>query len=196
MGKTLFILTLLLIGAGISSAQGVQNEIKVHRPNISGTWVLSSLNGEVSESDKELLMVIKQMPDSVIVELRTIEARDKKEEVFAITIYTDGRESEIPGFLGGSTSITGQWRDGKLFVSNVDSPKEGPIEVELSADGNRLICRSGTAVEKRNGVYVPSEIILERYKPAATVLQKPIAEAPRSNSKVLLQDIKITSHPN
>lgn len=194
MKNALLILALMLLGADLSCAQGLQNEIKVYRPNISGEWVLSSLNGEVSDSDKELLVIFRQMPDSVTIEFKAIEARERNDEVFTLTVYTDGRESELPGIMGGSTTIRGEWRDNRLIVSKVDSPKES-IEVELSADGNKLICKSGTAIEKRNGVYVPSEIILERYKHSA-VEQKPKEEAPRSNSKILLQDIKITSRPN
>ena len=186
---SLIVLTLAIsLGSGIVSGQVLTNEIKVARPNLAGSWRLSAEPAK-SARDENVLIVITQTQDSVTVTFRLREQKDPGESC-GFMIYTDGRKTEISGGLwGGSTSVTGEWRAGKLYILRADTPRDEDFiaELELSAAGNRLFCRS-------NGKSGPLEqLVLDKEDGAA---EKPRNATPNPNGNVLLQDIKISSRPN
>ena len=150
---------LVFFCAGNAYSQGLQNELKVYRPDFSGTW---KLNIARSVLKKNLpagfaaitwIVDIQQTLPAISVTLRGSKGAD--EAVFAkVVYYTDGRGDEYRPDVAERIASTSEWQDNKLVTtcfSFWQGRKEVTdiMEVELAADGNTLI---GTSKETKIGV--------------------------------------------
>lgn len=137
-----FVLPVLFFTANVYS-QGLQNEIKVDRPDFSGTWKLnlrkSGFTGVITEEASDSLLVIEQKPPAIMVSFRM---RDKYREstLLKITFYSDGRGDQVEG-VGDSGTVT-KWNGNILVTTSFSSADRKDIyeviEFKLSTDGNTL----------------------------------------------------------
>ena len=158
--KKLFLpsfLTLLVLFGGTAFSQGLQNEIRVVRPNFSGAWKMNFALSHFKDvvlyevSDHSIIVIIDQkLPViSVKVVMRYLE---KTKDISEYQLYTDGRESAPPAVFNSGGAMA-EWKGNKLVVTSYNSWNGRKSiryvgELELSADGNTLTCtRMGTKPE-------------------------------------------------
>lgn len=152
-GVVLFI----LLFTATAFSQGFQSEIKVVRPDFSGTWKMNFARSYFKDvvlyevSNHSLIMVIDQkLP--VISAKRIMQYLEKTEDISEYQIYTDGRESEPPAVFSSNKAMA-EWKSSKLVITNYNSRNgrksiRNVGELELSADGNTLtFTRKGTKSE-------------------------------------------------
>lgn len=176
-------------------SQGLRNEIKVYRPDFSGTWNLNFVKSALEDiesqglSDEQLILTIDQKLPVISVKITALlPARSEPGPEFAI--YIDGRVSSIPTAHAAS-SATAEWNGGKLIMTVVPSPKDGNsvvVEAELSADRNTLIL---TLIRKlkRTGPDGKS-IIVVGYPRDITMIYDRITGIPARSNKTPLPEEK------
>ena len=107
-------------------AQGLQNEIKVLKPNFNGTWkcVTQTPKPAAARSkDLNTIMVIEQKLSAIAVTLKMQKGTspDANFEGGRFTLYTDGRGDEwVESSYAGSFS---RWEAGKLVITHYIFPK-------------------------------------------------------------------------
>ena len=127
---------------------GLETPVKIALPDFSGTWKLnpakSGLPKASGMSDLSLLLIVEQKLPAIIVAIHVIED-DEDSTLGTITFYTDGRGDEFPDVLDSNYSTT-RWQGNKLAITIFSSKSRQEVsaitELELSPDGNTLMCRS------------------------------------------------------
>jgi hypothetical protein len=90
-----------------------------------------------------------------------------------LVVYTDGRKTEEEHSSGGTTKITGRWKDG--FVVLEIEPEHGPSRTEtysVTADGKRL-----TIMTRFKGRGSRGDVEIRRVYDAASPEEEPAPEA-------------------
>jgi hypothetical protein len=149
----LIVLFLLVFGyAQNAPAQGLQTEIKVQRPNLSGTWKLNlaqskGLKDELrTEAGLQRLMVIQQNLPAISITVKLQKGATDGEEFVGgkYTLFSDGRGDQYVAEFDAEDSST-VWENGKLVVTRYSVSKTTPKtivaiqELALSPDGKTLI---------------------------------------------------------
>lgn len=137
-----FLVSVVLL-AGNAYSQGLQNEIKVYRPDFSGTWKFnlrkSGFTGEITGEASNSLLVIEQKLPAILVSFR-MRTKYREATFVNITLYSDGRGDEVEDF-GSFNSFT-EWKGNILVMTTFSSGDRKNIyeviEFKLSADGNTL----------------------------------------------------------
>jgi hypothetical protein len=142
-------------------SQSLQNDLKVHRPDFSGTWKLnlrkSGFTGEITPEARDTFLVIEQNLPAIKVSFRTGNKNAEAED-FNVTFYSDGRGDEMGGF--GSFGTVSEWEGDTLVTKSFTSPDRKNIseamELRLSADGKVLTGtkRNASLRENLNGEMV------------------------------------------
>jgi hypothetical protein len=164
---------------------GLQNEINIVRPGLSGTWKLNFLKSGFSDAtekeiaENSLLVLIDQKAGEIAVSVRARHKAGEEEVLADFTLYTDGRVSEISGGYGSQEAIA-EWIDNKLRISSF-SGSHGRrtileiFEFAMSADGKTLTGTRGRARSSAGGnnarpadeITAPS-LVLDRISSGAT----------------------------
>lgn len=145
----LFLLTILYVQP--ASGQGLQTEIKVYKPNFSGSW---KLNRNISkgldegfriDANLQRIMIIEQSLPSVSITIKIQKGTADGENYIggSYTLFTDGRGDTYVDEFERADSTTG-WQNNKLVVTRYTYTKSAPKEVEaiqefsLSNNGKTL----------------------------------------------------------
>jgi hypothetical protein len=132
-------------------AQQLESNVKIQRPDYSGTWKLNRKKSRgVKKLDKDetgikFIMVIEQKLPAIEITFKNQRGIGANENFFGgkATFYTDGRGDEIIAGMPGETS-TSQWKNNKLTVThfgNYESNRGEIISIDeysLSPDGKTL----------------------------------------------------------
>lgn len=151
--QTLLNLFLFIFFCAVSvAAQRLETEIKIQRPDFSGTWKLNVNKSQGldkpfgRDADLISLMIIEQKLPSIAITLKLQRGVGADENFFGgkLTLYTDGRGDEYIEGVYPDSSAT-KWEGNKLIVTHYSKSKTVPEQVssiqeyELSSDGKRLI---------------------------------------------------------
>ena len=154
MKKLLFLCMCLSIFlcAGNLYSQGLQNDIKVIRPDLSGEWKLNAAKSQWGRGSgpenpaRSWIVTIEQKLPAISITLRSQGGGSDKENFFGgrFTLYSDGRGDDCTEVMSESSSVSG-WEGYKLVVTNYFVSTKGrkemfsTEELELSVDGNSLV---------------------------------------------------------
>jgi len=124
-------------------SQGLRNEIKVSRPDFSGTWKSnlrkSEFTGVITEEASDNILIIEQKLPAILLSLR-MRTKHWESTLVNFTLYSDGRGDEVEDF--GSFSSFTEWKGSILVWTTFSSGGRKDIyeviELKLSADGNTL----------------------------------------------------------
>ena len=144
----LIVISVVMSAFENADAQGLQNEIKIQRPDFSGKWSIdvaksrfSSKKGPV-EKNLVWIVTISQRSQNIIIKMDTKSDRVASES-WEYTLQPDGRPKKF-----GSGFLIAKWTDKKLIVQFFDAPNEimfeqyrelvSELHFELLPDGNTL----------------------------------------------------------
>lgn len=145
----LFLFTCLC--AAQVSAQRLETQIKIYRPDYSGTWKLNveksrgfKKNG-TKEDSLSHLMVIEQKLPAIGITVKQQRGTGADENFFGgkLTLWTDGRGDEYIDGIAAEPSVS-EWKNNKLTVThytlgeNAEKQITSIQEYDLSADGKTL----------------------------------------------------------
>jgi len=135
----------------IKVSPGLQTDIQVAKPDLSGKWILNLAktnlprNNPIPENlvGMSSIMVIEQKLPAIAITMRAQRGTSDDANFFGgrFTLYSDGRGDEC---LASLTSSTTRWQGTKLITTNYrseDGRKEvdSIYEFELSTDGKALM---------------------------------------------------------
>lgn len=132
-------------------AQRLETQIKIYRPDFSGTWKLNVVksrglkNNGVKEDELAHLMIIEQKLPAIGITVKEQRGTGADENFFGgkLTLWTDGRGDEYMRGIDSDPSIS-EWKNNKLTVTHYTSGESAPKQItlieeyDLSADGKTL----------------------------------------------------------
>lgn len=152
--KTLILVGVLVLTAasfGAAYGQGLQNEIKIRRPDLSGKWKLNMAKsrfrrppGASSRPEMSWIWLIEQKLPAIYITTRSQfgVADDANFSGGKFTLYTDGRGDEfVPGTFSHGRSVS-EWKSNKLVQTLYESSTRNSVlctqEFDLSPDNKTL----------------------------------------------------------
>jgi hypothetical protein len=152
-------------------AQRLDTQIRIYRPDYSGTWKLNSgksrglEKNDAKEPKLSHIWVIEQKLPAIGITVKQQRGIEADENFFGgkLTLWTDGRGDEYIEGVEAFPSVS-EWKNNKLTVThyspggntgNVSAPKQitSIQEYDLSADGKTL-----TITVKQTSVrYIPDD---------------------------------------
>lgn len=165
----LFLFTFLCAAPVV--AQRLETQIRIYRPDYSGTWKLNVEKSRgleranAKEPKLSHIWVIEQKLPAIEIIVKQQRGTGTDENFFGgkLTLWTDGRGDEYIEGVEAFPSIS-EWKNNKLTVThyslggsvgNISAPKQTTSieEYDLSADGKTLT----TTVKQTSFRYIPDD---------------------------------------